>query len=340
MFLITGGAGYIGSHVALELLAEGKNVIILDNLSSSNLHNYNNLKKSNYGGSHLQFLKGDIRDEATLNELFQDYEIDTVLHFAGLKSVYESVSDPFNYYDNNVLGTMTLLRVMHKFKCKNIIFSSTASVYATKNRGLTELDEIAPKSPYAQSKLDIENFLRNLFNSDKSWRIGILRYFNPVGAHTSGLVRENAEYPSNLMPLICKVASGAEQCLKIFGNDYDTVDGTGVRDFIHVVDLAKGHLRLMDEMIGKDSYFEIFNLGRGQGHSVLEVVRKFSEVNSIPVPYKFFPRRDGDVAMAFANASKACSILRWRATLGLQDMCSDAWKAQIKHITQVRSFDE
>ena len=329
--LITGGAGYIGSHTILELLPF-YDVLVLDNLSNSSLESIKRVEK--ISAKKIEFIHGDICDVSFLNKLFAQNTFDAVIHFAGLKAVGESVSMPLKYYENNVLGTIHLLNAMKHAQVKNLVFSSSATVYGVPDA--LPLTEEAPRSatnPYGQTKLMIENILMDLASSDSDWNIVNLRYFNPVGAHKSGLIGENPRgMPNNLMPFISQVAVGSRKSLNIFGDDYDTVDGTGVRDYIHVVDLAKGHLAALDYLFANESIgFEPFNLGTGKGISVLEMVKAFEQFNGVDVPYKLVERRSGDVAACYADASKANQMLNWRAELDLKAMCEDAWRWQSKN---------
>ena len=329
--LLTGGLGYIGSHTAVELLNEGHQVIIIDNLSNASLsviQKIQHITKKN-----IIFYPCDIRDIRKLEEIFQQHEISCCIHFAGLKVVNDSIYQPLAYYDNNVVGTLHLLEVMQKVNCKNIIFSSSASVY-----GDTEeipITEEVPKglcsNPYAWSKSMIEQILSDLYKADKNWNIVLLRYFNPVGAHQSGLIGDiPVGVPTNIMPYICQVASGKREKVFVFGNDYPTKDGTGVRDFIHVVDLAKGHvkaLKAIDDGIG----LSLYNLGTGKGYSVLELIQAFEKVNNIKINYEIAPRREADIAISYANPNKAKKELGWETIYDLEQMCKDAWNFEQKN---------
>jgi UDP-glucose 4-epimerase len=326
--LVTGGSGYIGSHTLLELLPF-YDVVVIDNLSNSSKESLNLVE--HISGNQIEFVEGDICDTVLLNSLFSKYKFDAVIHFAGLKAVGESVSLPLKYYENNVVGSVHLLNAMKKSGVKNLVFSSSATVYGVPD--VLPLTEQMPRSamnPYGQTKLMIENILIDLAHSDSDWNIVNLRYFNPVGAHKSGIIGEDPQgMPNNLMPFISQVAVGARDSLNIFGDDYETVDGTGVRDYIHVVDLAKGHLAALDYLFAQRSIgFEAFNLGTGNGNSVLEMVKAFEQFNNVKVPYNLIERRPGDVAACYADATKANQRLNWKAELGLKEMCEDTWRWQ------------
>ena len=326
--LVTGGSGYIGSHTVVELQNAGHNVVVVDNLSNSN---EKSLKRvAEITGKNVDFYEIDIRDFNALDSIVGKYHFDCCIHFAGLKAVGESVQKPLEYYDNNVCGTVNLLKVLQKHNCKNIIFSSSACVYGDPK--IIPISEDCPKgnctNPYGQTKSMIEDIMIDLQKSDSNWNIVLLRYFNPIGAHSSGKIGENPNgIPNNLMPYITQVAVGKRQKLNVFGNDYDTVDGTGVRDYIHVVDLARGHVCAL-QAIEKKCGLEIFNLGTGHGYSVLEVVHAFETANDLKIPYVIQPRRAGDVAVCYSDASKAEKVLNWRAEFDLQDMCRDSWNWQ------------
>lgn len=322
--LVTGGTGYIGSHTCVELLEKGEEVIIIDNLSNSKIETVDAIETIT--GKRPKFYKGDILDADILSKIFEENpDITAVIHFAGLKAVGESVQKPLEYYYNNVSGTLVLLQVMRKYKCKKIVFSSSATVYGdpgtpkyveTMGRGKTV-------NPYGTSKAMIEQILEDTYKVDKEWQIALLRYFNPIGAHESGLIGDNPNgIPNNLMPYIQKVAAGELDHLNVFGNDYPTIDGTGVRDYIHVVDLAKGHILALQ--IGKG--VSVYNLGTGKGSSVLEIVHTFEEVNQIQVPYVIAPRREGDLPEFYADPTKIEKELGWKSIKNLQDMCRDSWK--------------
>ncbi len=329
--LLTGVAGYIGSHVAVELLNAGYDVIGIDNLSNScdkSIQAVSAITKKN-----ITFYKSDIRDEDALQQIFSQHIIDACIHCAGLKAVAESVEKPLEYYDNNINGTMTLLKVMRRFGCKNMIFSSSATVYGDVD-ALPITEQTTKRdcsNPYGQSKNMIEQILQDLQNSDNSWNIILLRYFNPIGAHKSGKIGENPQgIPNNLMPYITQVAIGKRPYLNVFGNNYNTHDGTGVRDYIHVADLAKGHIKALDA-IKINCGLKIYNLSAGKGYSVLDIVKSFEKVTGIKIPYQIKPPRNGDIAACYADASKALKELGWKAELGIDDMCIDAWNWQKKN---------
>ena len=331
MILITGGAGYIGSHTVVELLAIGKEILIIDNFSNSNQIVLERIK--NISGKNFLFQKGDIRNKEFLTDIFSKFEIEAVIHFAGLKAVGESISKPLEYYDNNVNGTLNLLSVMNKFNVKNLIFSSSATVYGESEKLPYEESMPLKKStnPYGQTKADIEIICENLYKSNPEWSLCMLRYFNPVGAHSSGNIGEDPKgIPNNLMPYISQVAIGRREFLSIFGNDYDTKDGTCIRDFIHVVDLAKGHLAAMNHCMNKPGYYT-YNLGTGHGISVLEMVNAFSKVIGREIPFKFASRRAGDLACCYADVTKANNELKWIAEKDIYDMISDTWNWQLKN---------
>ncbi|CAB5286579.1 MULTISPECIES: UDP-glucose 4-epimerase GalE [Burkholderia] len=325
--LVTGGAGYIGSHTAVELLDNGYDVVIVDNLVNSKAEAVRRIERIT--GKQPAFHQVDVCDEAALAKVFDAHPITGTIHFAALKAVGESVAKPLEYYQNNLGGLLTVLKVMRARNVKQFVFSSSATVYGVPER--SPIDESFPLSatnPYGQSKLIAEQILRDLEVSDPSWRIATLRYFNPVGAHASGLIGEDpAGIPNNLMPYVAQVAVGKLEKLRVFGSDYPTPDGTGVRDYIHVVDLAKGHIAALDALVKRDASF-VVNLGTGQGYSVLEVVRAFEKASGRPVPYEIVARRPGDVAECYANPQAAADIIGWRATLGLDDMCADHWRWQ------------
>lgn len=325
--LLTGGAGYIASHTAIVLQEAGYNVLALDNLCNSSAESL--LRVAKITGQTVPLIQADIRDEAALRRVFAEYDISAVVHFAGLKAVGESTELPLKYYDYNVAGTVTLCRVMAEAGCKRLVFSSSATVYGAAAE--VPIPETAPRSatnPYGQSKLMIEHILQDLAASDPSWSVALLRYFNPVGAHPSGLIGEDPNgIPNNLMPFISQVAVGKRAQLSVFGNDYPTHDGTGVRDYIHVVDLARGHLKAL-QYLQQHTGVEAINLGTGQGYSVLDMVKAFEQENGVAVPYQIAPRRPGDVALCYANPNKAQTLLGWSAQLGLADMVRDSWNWQ------------
>lgn len=327
MILITGGTGYLGSHACVEFEKAGYKTLLLDNLSNSNKLVQTRIK--NILGYEIEVVEGDIRDASILQSVFENFPIESVLHFAGLKSVSESITKPHDYYLNNFLGSINLLEVMNSFGCKKLIFSSSATVYGLPRvLPITENSPTFPLNPYGNSKLFTETYLRDLATSDDAWSIAILRYFNPVGAHSSGLLGElPIKEPQNLFPLISEVAFGKREKLLIYGSDYDTKDGTGVRDYIHINDLILGHLSAY-RFLNDNSGCEIFNLGTGNGISVLEIVRKFEEISGSRIKYELVDRRHGDVASCYNDISKARDLLGWKANLGLNDMCSDQWKWQ------------
>jgi UDP-glucose 4-epimerase len=327
MIFVTGGAGYIGSHTCIELLQTGQEVTVYDNFSNSNAESIRRVELIT--GRAVSLVQGDIRDKATLTSALRNSRATAVIHFAGLKAVGESVAQPLHYYDNNVVGTVRLLEAMRETQVHKLVFSSSATVYGDPQRlPLTEDHPLSATNPYGRTKLMIEDMLRDLHRSDASWRIGILRYFNPIGAHISGRIGEDPQgTPNNLMPYVSQVASGRRDKLQIWGNDYPTPDGTGVRDFIHVVDLALGHVRTLD-YLGRQTGCTAFNLGTGQGYSVLELVRAFEKASGRPVPYQFAPRRPGDVASSYASPTLAAQLLGWQPQRGLDDMCIDSWRWQ------------
>ncbi len=328
--LVTGGAGYIGSHTVLELLNTDYEVIVLDNLSNSNIESLKRVEKIT--GKKIKFYEADLLDSDSTSEIFNQNKINSVIHFAALKAVGESVEIPLKYYENNIVGTINLLKIMQKNNVKNFVFSSSATVYGDPEKvPITENASLTATNPYGWTKLMIEQILKDKYISDKEWNIGILRYFNPVGAHKSGMIGEDPQgIPNNLMPYISQVAIGKRDELNIFGNDYNTIDGTGVRDYIHVVDLALGHLatlKKLEEGVG----LEIYNLGTGNGYSVLQLVKAFEKASGKVVKFKYVKRRAGDIAECFADPSKAKKELNWRAEKGLDEMCEDSWKWQSKN---------
>jgi UDP-glucose 4-epimerase len=327
MILVTGGAGYIGSHVCVELLQAGHDVTIFDNFCNSNPESVARIER--IAGKAPRLVRGDIRDRAALVDALKTSGASAVIHFAGLKAVGESVQQPLSYYDNNVVGTLRLLEAMRECGVQQLVFSSSATVYGDPQRlPLTEDHPLSATNPYGRSKLMIEDMLRDLQVSDASWRIAILRYFNPVGAHASGLIGEDPRgVPNNLMPYVAQVAIGRRAQLQVWGNDYPTPDGTGVRDYIHVVDLAVGHLRALERLQKQEGGLTV-NLGTGTGYSVLDMVRAFEEASGKPVPYQLAPRRAGDVASCYADPAAALAVLGWRAERDLVAMCQDAWRWQ------------
>ncbi len=336
--LLTGGAGYIASHTAVVLQQAGFRVIALDNLVNSSEESLRRVAQIT--GQAVEFIKADIRDADALREVFNRFAIDAVVHFAGLKAVGESTQLPLKYYDYNVAGTVTLCQVMAECNVKQIVFSSSATVYGAAAE--VPIHERAPRSatnPYGQSKLMIELILEDLVAADPSWRVAVLRYFNPVGAHESGLIGEDPNgIPNNLMPFISQVAVGKREQLQVFGSDYPTQDGTGVRDYIHVMDLANGHLQAL-RYLQNHQGIEAFNLGTGQGYSVLDMVKAFSETNDIAVPYQIVDRRPGDVAVCYADATKARRLLDWQTQYTLVDMVRDAWRWQRQNPEGYRQID-
>ncbi len=324
MILITGGTGYIGSHTAVKLLEQDEDIIIMDNLYNSKKEVLNSIQTIT--AKKTKFYQTDLLDISGLEQIFQENQIDCVIHFAGLKAVGESVTEPLKYFNNNIIGTINLLMTMKKYNCKKIIFSSSATVYGTAEiMPLNESSPLGVTNPYGRTKLVIEDMLRDLHASDNEFGIVLLRYFNPIGAHKSGLIGENPNgVPNNLMPYICKVAKGDLHQLNVFGNDYDTVDGTGVRDYIHVEDLAAGHVKAYEKIKDANGLFT-YNLGTGNGYSVLQVVNAFEKANNIKINYRIVPRRAGDVATVYADTKKAETELGFIAEYGIEDMCRDSW---------------
>jgi UDP-glucose 4-epimerase len=326
--LVTGGTGYIGSHTVLQLLEAGQQVVILDNYSNSSSESLTRVEKIT--GKKATLYEGDIKDSELLNEIFSKHEIDGVIHFAGLKAVGESVALPLKYYENNVYGTLNLCKAMDEHNVKNIVFSSSATVYGdpTELPLHEKLPTGTPTNPYGQSKLMVELMLTDLYKADNEWNIVLLRYFNPAGAHPSGLIGEDPNgIPNNLMPFITQVATGKREYLSVFGDDYDTPDGTGVRDYIHVDDLAAGHLKALNKL-EQNAGLVTYNLGTGQGYSVLDMVTNFEKASGQKVPYKVTPRRSGDVAACYADPKLAAEELGWTAQKGLKEMCEDSWRWQ------------
>lgn len=326
--LVTGGLGYIGSHTCVELMNAGQEIVVVDNLYNCKKSSYDRIKALT--GKDFSFYECDIRNKEGLNEVFEKENITSVIHFAGLKAVGESVRKPLEYFDNNITGTLVLLDVMRKHNCKKIVFSSSATVYGMNNVSpLTEDMEVGGvTNPYGRTKFMIECILKDLYVSDNSWSICLLRYFNPIGAHKSGTMGEDTNgIPNNLMPYITQVAIGKLDHLNVFGDDYDTPDGTGVRDYIHVVDLALGHIKAVEKVEGEDGLF-IYNLGTGVGYSVLDVVKAFEKASGKKIPYVIGPRRDGDIATCYSDPSKALKELGWKAERGIEEMCEDSWRWQ------------
>lgn len=331
--LVTGGAGYIGSHTCVELLNAGKEIVVIDNFSNSNEKALDSIKKIT--GKDFKFYNIDYLDRASLENVFSENDIDAVLNFAGYKAVGESVKEPLKYYINNISGALVLLDTMKKFNVKKFVFSSSATVYGNPEIiPITEECKVGgTTNPYGTTKLFIEQILKDLYNSDNTWDIAILRYFNPIGAHESGLLGEDPKgIPNNLMPYISKVAAGNLKELSVFGNDYNTPDGTGVRDYIHVVDLAKGHLLALNKLDKEQKGIYIYNLGTGKGYSVLDLVNTFERVNNIKVPYVIASRRPGDIASCYSDPTKALKELGWSAEKNLDDMCKDSWNFQVKNM--------
>ena len=329
--LVTGGAGYIGSHTCLELLNEGYGVIVIDNLCNSNPKSLERVQALT--GKSLTFYEGDVRDEALLREIFAKHEIGCVIHFAGLKAVGESVAMPWKYYDNNLNSTLVLTKVMEEVGVQKIIFSSSATVYSGDNEmPLRETSRTGNcTNPYGWTKYMTEQILSGMAHADKNWSIVLLRYFNPIGAHHSGMIGEDPQgIPNNLMPYITQVAVGRREKLSIFGNDYETHDGTGVRDYIHVVDLARGHVASV-KYVTANNGCEVFNLGTGTGYSVLDMVHAFVAANDVDVPYQIVDRRPGDLGTCYADPAKSAEKLGWKAEKNLVDMCRDAWNWQSKN---------
>lgn len=325
--LVTGGAGYIGSHTCLELLNASYDVVVLDNFSNSKIESIKRVEKIT--SRKITFIQGDVRDRETLRTIFKQHEIHAVIHFAGFKAVGESVKNPLMYYDNNVAGSVALAEVMAEFSVKRIVFSSSATVYDTPgDKQIQENFPLKPINPYGQSKLMVEQVLQDLAHSDPDWKIAVLRYFNPVGAHESGMIGEDPNgIPNNLMPYISQVAVGRLAELSVFGSDYPTIDGTGVRDYIHVVDLALGHLAAL-RALEKQQGLVTVNLGTGKGCSVLELVKAFEQASGKTVKYRLVGRRAGDVATCYADPSLAKQLLGWQAKLDIHAMCRDAWRWQ------------
>jgi len=328
--LVTGGAGFIGSHTILELLNAGHDVIVMDNLLNSKITSLERVE--DLTGQSVSFEKLDLLNIEGMDELFKSHSIDAVIHFAGLKAVGESVEKPLYYYENNVTGTVNLCKVMDKYGVKRLVFSSSATVYGNPSESpIKETSELSATNPYGQTKLTIEHIFRDLCVSDPEWKVSLLRYFNPVGAHESGRIGEDPTgIPNNLMPYVTQVAVGKRKRLSVFGSDYPTHDGTGVRDYIHVTDLAKGHLKAL-EHLEQESGAEAYNLGTGQGSSVLDVIKTFEKVTGKNIPYELTDRRPGDAAVCYADPEKAKNVLGWETENNLEDMCRDAWNWQMKN---------
>jgi UDP-glucose 4-epimerase len=328
--LVTGGAGYIGSHTCLQLLQSGYDIVVLDNFSNSQSTSLERVRQ--LSGVDFPTISGDIRDKSALRKLFSQHQISSVIHFAGLKAVGESTEKPMMYYDNNVVGSLSLFEVMAEFDVKTIVFSSSATVYGDPaSVPIREDFPLTATNPYGQTKLMIEHMLRDIYKADSAWRVGILRYFNPIGAHESGMIGEDPNgIPNNLLPYVAQVAVGKLKKLRVFGNDYPTHDGTGVRDYIHVVDLAEGHLAAL-KYLEKGPNLLTVNLGTGIGYSVLDVVKAFSEQSGIEIAYEFMPRRAGDVALNYADPALAKKMIGWSASRNLAQMCGDTWRWQSKN---------
>lgn len=327
--LVTGGAGYIGSHTCVELLQNNREIVVVDNFSNSKPQALEAIKKIT--GKDFAFYELDYLNKDALSKVFEENEIDAVLNFAGYKSVGESVQKPIEYYENNISGALVLLETMKQYEVKKFIFSSSATVYGEPEMiPITEECKVGgTTNPYGTSKLMIEQMLQDIYRSDNSWDIAILRYFNPIGAHESGLIGEVPNgIPNNLMPYVTRVANGTLQELSVFGNDYPTSDGTGVRDYIHVVDLAKGHLLALEKLEKDQKGMHIYNLGTGKGYSVLDIVKTFETVNQVSVPYRIAPRREGDIAMCYSDPTKAKEEIGFMASKTLEDMCRDSWNFQ------------
>lgn len=324
--LVTGGCGYIGSHTVLELLNKNYEVVVVDNFSNSSFESLKRVQKIT--GKEVTFYEADIRDVATMESIFESHNFDAVIHFAAFKAVGESCKLPLKYYENNISGTVSLLKIMEKHNVKKIIFSSSATVYGDPERlPLDENCRLSTTNPYGSTKLMMENIMQDLYKADNAWNIILLRYFNPVGAHESGLIGEDPKgIPNNLMPFVAQVASGKLQCINVFGNDYDTPDGTGVRDYIHVVDLALGHIAAIEQC--NETGVHIYNLGTGHGYSVLEMIHAFEKACGKKLPYKICPRRPGDIAACYASPVKAKAELKWEAKFGIEEMCASQWKWQ------------
>ncbi len=326
--LVTGGAGYIGSHTSVELLNAGHNIVILDNLSNSHKEVIDNIRKiTKASPEQMIFIKGDLKDTATIEKVFQDYSIHSVIHFAGYKSVGESVSSPLSYYDNNVVCMISLLKACQQYKCYNIVFSSSATIYGLPEElPIYEDHTLQAINPYGSTKLIGEMMLKDLSMSDENWRICALRYFNPIGAHKSHTIGENPkDIPNNLMPIIVETAQRKREHVKVFGNDWPTSDGTGVRDYIHVVDLAHAHVKSLT-FLEKNKGFHPFNLSKNQGTSVLELINSFENVNEVEIPYIFTDRRPGDAGEVFANSDKAQKTLKWKPENDIDEMCRSSWQ--------------
>ncbi|HHE05532.1 MAG TPA: UDP-glucose 4-epimerase GalE [Epsilonproteobacteria bacterium] len=328
--LVTGGAGYIGSHTAVQLIEAGYDIVIFDNFSNASKESIKRVEQ--IVGQNITLVEGDIRNKHDLENVFKTYTIDAVIHFAGLKAVGESVEQPLRYYENNVHGTSVLCEVMSEHGCKSIVFSSSATVYGDPHTTpIRENFPTAATNPYGRSKLFVEEILRDLYTADNAWKIILLRYFNPVGAHKSGTIGEDPNgIPNNLMPFITQTAVGKRSHVSVFGDDYDTHDGTGVRDYIHVVDLADGHIKALQKIDSINGVLTV-NLGTGSGYSVLDMVKAFEKASGQKVPYRIAPRRAGDIATCYADPSYAKEVLGWEASKNIEEMCEDSWRWQSKN---------
>ncbi len=328
--LVTGGAGYIGSHTCIELIEAGYEVIVVDNLCNSSIKSIKRVEKIT--NTKIPFYKLDIRDKSALKKVFKKYSIDGVIHFAGLKAVGESVYKPLVYFDNNLGGTFVLVELMLEFNCTIFVFSSSATVYGDPiSVPIKENFPLSPTNPYGRTKLMIEEFLQDIFLANNSWGIAILRYFNPIGAHKSGLIGEDPnDIPNNLIPYISQVAAGKLDILNVFGDDYNTPDGTGVRDYIHVLDLARGHVKALDTLKNKSQKVTV-NLGTGIGYSVIEITKTFEKVSGKKIPYQIVDRRPGDIAICYSDSSYAAELFGWKAQYNLDEMCADTWRWQLQN---------
>ncbi|MCC5894505.1 MAG: UDP-glucose 4-epimerase GalE [Alkalibacterium sp.] len=325
--LVTGGAGYIGSHTVIELIKENYDVVIVDDFSNSKPTVIDRIEE--LSGKRPAFHEVNITDKDALRDVFEAHDLEAVIHFAGYKAVGESVSNPLKYYDNNLNGTIVLMQLMNDYNVKKMVFSSSATVYGMTNKApFTEDMPLSTTNPYGTTKMFIEQFIQDQYVADETWSAALLRYFNPIGAHESGRIGEDPnDIPNNLMPYITQVAVGKRDFLSVFGSDYDTPDGTGVRDYIHVVDLAKGHIRALEKVL-ETTGLDAFNLGTGVGYSVLDVVKAFEKANNVEIPYELVDRRPGDIGTSFADVSKAKNTLGWKAEFGIEDMCRDSWNWQ------------
>jgi UDP-glucose 4-epimerase len=337
--LVTGGAGYIGSHTCVELLDSGYEIVVVDNLSNRNVESINRVEMIT--GKKVLFYKSDLRDREVIEKIFSENKIDAVIHFAGLKAVGESNINPLRYYSNNISGTIILCEAMQKFNVNRMVFSSSATVYGVQdNVPFSEELPLQPTNPYGRTKLIIEEILRDLNISNREWRITILRYFNPIGAHNSGLIGEDPKgVPNNLVPYITQVAIGKLPYVNVFGNDYPTHDGTGIRDYIHVVDLAKGHIKALDKIMSA-SGVHTYNLGTGNGYSVMQMLQAFEKIAKVKIPYQIKNKRPGDIPISYADCSKAQKELNWVAKKGLYEMCLDSWNWQIENPNGFESEEE